>query len=172
VLVVTGPIGVGKSAVVRRATSLLVAAGIPHAAIMMEEIAGCWPEPPEDPAVRVAQLYQNLASLWSNYESRGAGRLLLEMLVEHRSDLRPLHEAIPAADITVVRLQAPLAIIEERIRHREPYPDDELGGARWWQPRMDRLAVEDFLVDNNAHRQLPDVASEVLHRAGWLERVC
>lgn len=168
-LIVTGPIGVGKSAVLHQADALLIDARVPHATVVMEEIAGCWPLSPEDPALRTTHLYNNLAALWSNFKARGAGRLLVEMLIEHRSDLRPMHEAVPGAEITVVRLEAPLALIEQRIRRREPYPEPELSGARWWQERMDRLAVEDFLVDN-ACRPVREVARDVLRGAGWLQR--
>lgn len=166
-LVVTGPIGVGKSAVVHDADALLLDAGIPHATVVTEEIARCWPLSPEDPVLRATHLYRNVAALWCNFEARGAARLLVEMLIQHRSDLQPMRKAVPNAAITVVRLQAPLALIEQRIRRREPDPEQELSGARWWHPRMDLLKVEDFLVDNGC-RPVREVAHEVLRVAGWL----
>src|SRR5215472_18624309 len=99
VLVLTGPIGAGKSAVLHEADALLIEASVPHATVVLEEIAGCWPVPPEDPVQRVSHMYCNLAGLWSNYAARGAERLLLEMLVEDRSELCHLAaEAIPEQD--------------------------------------------------------------------------
>ena len=169
VLLLTGPIGVGKSAVLHEADALLVHASVSHATVVMEEIARCWPVPPEEPVQRIAHMYRNLAALWSNYAARGAGRLLLEMLVEDRSELWRLAEAIPGAEITLVRLHAPLELIEERVRCREPDdPEGELCGARWWAARMGRWAANDCVVVNNGDRSVREVAAEVLRVAGWL----
>lgn len=169
VLLLTGPIGAGKSAVLHEADVLLIEASVSHATVVLEEIARCWPIPPEDPVQRVTHMYRNLAALWSNYAARGAERLLLEMLVEDRSVLLRLAEAIPGAEITMVRLHAPLALIEERIRRREPDdPEGELCGARWWAAHMQRWAASDCLVVNNGDRSVREVAAEVLRAAGWL----
>jgi len=169
VLIVIGPIGVGKSAVLREADALLVDAAVSHASVMLEEIGGCWPVPPEDPVERISHVYGNLARLWANYAARGAERLLLEMLVEDGSELARLAEAIPGAEITVVCLHAPLELIEERIRGREAGdPADEISGARWWVAHMRRWPVTDALVIDNGDRPVRDVAVEVLREAQWL----
>ena len=60
VLVVTGPIGVGKTAVLREADSLLIEAGVRHATVELEEIARCWTEATE--AARASFVYRNLAT--------------------------------------------------------------------------------------------------------------
>ncbi len=163
-LVVTGPIGVGKTAVLNAADHLLVEAEIPHATVELEEIARYWKAPAES---RQGMIVSNLASLWSNFAARGADRLLLAGIIERHDQLRDLRDAIPGAQVTVIRLHAPLALIEERIRGREPSPEDELDGARWLAPRMETSAVEDHVAENGT-RPLPEVASEVLRLAGWL----
>src|SRR5258708_16161713 len=94
VLLVTGPIGVGKTAVLHEADSLLIDAGVGHATVELEEIARCWPEASE--AARVSFVYQNLAALWSNFVSAAATRLLLSGLVEGQLEERPVSEAVPA----------------------------------------------------------------------------
>lgn len=166
VLLLTGPVGVGKSAVLHEADELLIRAEIPHATVVLEEIARCWPtgthEPPAEPIA-----YRNLALLWPNFAAQGAQRLLLEQLVEHASQLRQLRSTLPTATITVVRLTAQLSLIEERLRAREPYPDGELAAARWLTPRMDLGGVEDHVVENG-QRSLREVATEVLQVAQWL----
>jgi len=118
VAVVTGPVGVGKSTVLQAADALLVEAGVRHATVELEDIARFWPpRPGERGNADIA--YRNLASVWANYCAAGADRLLLGLLLEQRSDLVPVYEAIPGAEITVVRLHAPLPLIEERLRLRE-----------------------------------------------------
>ena len=106
VLLVTGPIGVGKTAVLREADALLVAAGAGHATVELEEIARCWPDATEISRSRL--VYGNLAALWSNFAALGTSRLLLAGLIAQRSDLRLVSEAVPGAAVTVVRLHTPL----------------------------------------------------------------
>jgi hypothetical protein len=165
-LFVTGPIGVGKTAVLREADVLLVEAGVCHATVELEEIARCWTEATK-PA-RVSFVYKNLASLWPNFAAVGATRLLISGLVERRSEVQRVSEAVPDAVVTVVRLKAPLGVLEQRIRVREPAASEgELDGARWWTQHYQREHPEDYLVESD-QRPLRDIAGEVLRLAGWL----
>jgi hypothetical protein len=132
VLLVTGPIGVGKTAVLYEADSVLVAADSRHATIELEELARCW-----SPSIghdRRPFVYRSLAAVWANFEAVGAARLLLSGLVERRTDLEGVVEAVPGAFVTVARLHAPMAVLEQRIRSREAglAVEGELDGARWW----------------------------------------
>jgi hypothetical protein len=168
VLLVTGPVGVGKTAVLLEADALLTEARVPHAAVVLEELTRSWPAPADDEwNERVA--YRNLACVWSNFAAAGAERLLLERVLEQRSQLREFQAAIPGAEVTVVRLRAPLALIEQRVhvRHAHAASEWHLGAARWLTPRMDAWAVEDHLVDNG-DRPVHEVALNVLRLASWL----
>jgi hypothetical protein len=166
VLLVTGPIGVGKTAVLHEADALLIGADSHHATVELEGIARCWPEAIE--GSRTVFAYRNLAALWSNFVAVGASRLLLSALVEPRSDLRLVVDAIPDAAITVIRLHAPLSTLEQRIRLREAAaPEGELVGARWWTQHFDELRVEDHVVETE-NRPVGEVAREVLRLADWL----
>ena len=166
VLFVTGPIGVGKTAVLHEADSLLIQADVRHATVELEEIGRCWTDATE--SSRAAFVYRNLAALWSNFAAVGAARLLLSGLVEQRLDVQPVAEAIRGAVVTVVRLHAPLAVLEERIRLREPAaPDGELDGALWWTRHFEREHPEDYLVESD-QRPIREIAADVLRLAGWL----
>jgi hypothetical protein len=166
VAVVTGPGGVGKSTVLHEADQLLHDAGVRHATVELEEIARFWPRRTDEHAHPHIG-YRNLASVWANYHSSGADRMLLGLLLERRSELLPLYDAIPGAEVRVVRLHAPLLVIERRLRMREPYPEPELSAARWWSVRVERSAVADHVVDNS-RRPPRDVAAEMLRLLGWL----
>jgi hypothetical protein len=102
VLFVTGPIGVGKTAVLHEADSLLLAEDVRHATVELEEIARCWTQATQHS--RTSFVHQNLAALWSRFAAVGAERLLLSGLVEQRSDVQRVTEAVPGAEVTVVRL--------------------------------------------------------------------
>ena len=148
------------------ADELLIGAGADHATVELEEVARCWPESIANS--RAALVYQNLAAIWSNFAAVGASRLLLAGLVEQRSELRLVSEAVPGAAVTVVRLRASPSVLEERIRLREPSsPETEIEGARWWTECLDRTRPEDHLVETD-DRSVGDIAREVLRLASWL----
>jgi hypothetical protein len=167
VLLVTGPVGVGKTAVLHEADALLIETGSRHATVELEEIARCWSKGPERHGAPLVS--KNLAALWSNFVAAGASRLLLAGLLERRSELRLVEEAVPGAAVTVVRLHAPLPLLEERIRLREPgSPDGELDGARRWVEHFEQeRVVEDHLVET-VDRPVVEIAREVLRLAGWI----
>ena len=165
-LLVTGPIGVGKTTVLLEADALLIAARADHATVELEDIARCWTDAADRDRARLT--HQNLAALWSNFASLGTTRLLLSGLIQHRSELRLITDAVPGAAVTVVRLHAPLPVLERRIRKREAGPPEgELDGARWWTEHFDSERVEDHLVQTE-DRAADDIAREVLRVAHWL----
>jgi predicted kinase len=165
VLLVTGPVGVGKTSVLQAANALLIDAGAQHATVELEEIAGCWADKVGSSRARL--VYANLAAIWSNFAALGASRLLLSGLVEQRTELRLVSEAVPGAAVTLVRLHAPFSVLKQRIRHREPgNPEPEIDGARWWVERLDRTRPEDHLVETD-DQSVEDIAREVLRLASW-----
>jgi adenylylsulfate kinase len=168
VLLVTGPVGVGKSSVAAAAAHLLREAGVPHALVDLAGIGAAWPVPDDDPW-NERLTHRNLACMWANFRNAGAGRLLLARVLEHRSLLRPIMEAVPGAAITVVRLRAPLAVVQTRIRHREAGdPGWFLQAAAHTAAVLERAGVEDHLVDCQ-DRAVLEVAQEVLRLAGWVD---
>jgi hypothetical protein len=168
VLLITGPVGVGKSTVAAEAARLLREANVPHALIDLAWIEQCWPVPPDDPW-NERLTHRNLACLWANVRQAGAGRLILVRVVEARSLLRHVTEAVPGAEVTVVRLRAPLAVLQARIRSREASdPGWFLGAATHTAKVLEEARVEDYVVDNE-DRPVAVVAEEVLRWAGWLD---
>jgi hypothetical protein len=167
VLVITGPVGVGKSTIAAEAAWLLRQADIPHALVDLDRIEVSWPVPADDPEnERVS--HRNLACMWANFRQAGADRLIFARVLETRSLLRRVTGAVPGAQITVVRLRAPLTVLHERIRSREASdPDWFLDAATHTAEVFARAQVEDHVVDND-DRPPAVVAAEVLHRVGWL----
>ena len=167
-LLITGPVGVGKTTIAGEAASLLREAGVPHALVDLPRIGACWPPPDDDPG-NERLTHRNLACMWSNFSAAGARRLLLCRVLEARRLLDHVAEAVPGAEITVIRLRAPLSVLQARIRARES-PDDPawyLEAAEYLADALERSRVEDFCIDN-VDRPARDVAEEALHLAGWL----
>jgi predicted kinase len=101
--------------------------------------------------------------------TRPRARLIVVGVLEARSLLQRVAEAVPGAAITVVRLRAPLPVLHARIRSREAGdPGWFLGAATHTANVLEQASVEDHLVDNQ-DRPVAAVAAEVLRRAGWLD---
>lgn len=92
VLVITGPVGVGKSTIAAEAAWLLRQADVPHALVDLDRIEQCWPVPTDDPGnERVS--HRNLACMWANFREAGADRLIFARVLETRSLLRRVTKA-------------------------------------------------------------------------------
>jgi hypothetical protein len=157
VLVVTGPVGVGKTTIGWEITEVLDERGFydPDAIHFR-------PVQDDDPfGSRVWRAALDVA-----WPLMAVDRLIVPVTVEARAEAEQL---LPGAALTVARLTAAPATLDERIRRRE------LGaGLDWHLARAQELEahwrehpVEDFLVDTEA-RGVRDVAIEVLTRSGWI----
>jgi hypothetical protein len=168
VLLVTGPVGVGKSTVTAEAARLLREANVPHALVDLAWIGQCWPVAADDPW-NERLLHRNLTCMWANFHEAGADRLILARVLEARSLLRHVVEAVPGARVTVIRLWAPLGVLQARIRSREAGdPRWFLDAAAYTADALEQAGVEDHLVDTE-DRPVTDVAEELLRLVGWLD---
>ena len=166
-LVVTGPIGAGKSTVVGEIGEILGRAGISHTTCDFDALTQFWPPPPDDRFnVRLGQ--RILACLWEHCRSAGAGRLVLAMTVETEVERRAVDVAVPGADPVFIRLSASMDELTRRIRARE------LGSAAAWHVQraqelaiiMDANPFEDAVIDTDG-RSVEEVARAALSAAGW-----
>jgi adenylylsulfate kinase len=170
VLVITGPVGVGKTTVATSLSELLGQANLAHALIDLDWLRWCYPSPPDDP-FQLELGIQNLAAVWSHYQAAGAARLILVDVVETRATLHSYQTAIPHAKTLLVRLHADLTILHQRLAGRE------VGASlAWHQQRaaelttlMERARLEDLLVDT-MDRSALDIAGEIIARTGWIAR--
>jgi len=167
VLLVTGPVGVGKTSAAEAVAERLTEARVPHALVDIDRISLCYPTPPDD-RFNERLGNRNLASIWPNFEAAGATCLILARVVESRDDIAAYREAIPGARILVVRLRASLKTLAERVRHRERGSglDWHLARAAELAPQMDRDRVEDLLIETDG-RTILEIADEILERTGW-----
>jgi predicted kinase len=167
VLVLTGPVGVGKTTIAGALSELLAEIHIPHALIDLDWLRWCYPSPPDDP-FQMALGLRNLALLWPGYRAAGARRLILADVGESRAARDGYRAALPDAELTIVRLQASVPTLHRRLEQRE-------SGASlaWHQLRAaelalltERAAVEDLLVDTE-DKAVPDIARTIFARIGW-----
>jgi hypothetical protein len=169
VLLITGPVGVGKTSVGAEVSALLEQAAVPHAFVDMDHLRWCPPAPPGD-RFNVALGLRNLAAVAANYRAAGAERLVLADVLEARADLARYEAAIPGAALQVVRLRASVETLTGRVRQRETGD-----GLAWHLHRtaelaaqMERGKVEDVVVETDG-RSVAEVAQAVLARCGWAQ---
>jgi adenylylsulfate kinase-like enzyme len=106
VVVVTGTIGVGKTAIAMTMSEILHDRGIRHGLLEVDWLGEVYPAPyPEDPySTRFAM--ENLAAIWPHYLEVAITRAIVSMTIENRQELKDLKAALPSAELTVVRLEA------------------------------------------------------------------
>lgn len=164
-LIVSGTVGVGKSAVLDEIHHVLRTAHLPHACIDLDAIGLSWPI---RGVFNQTSILENLGALWGNFRAAGARRLAIAGVVERPDDLAALRLAVPGARVVLCQLLASDATRLQRLRQRE------VGAGFEWhvqrtselQAILERAALHDFTVVNDA-RAVRDVAHEVLIRAGW-----
>ncbi len=168
VLLITGPIGVDKTAAASEVSELLTGAGIAHALVDVDTLRWCYPRPPHD-RFRVGLAMKNLAAVWVNFQTAGATRLVLADVLESRDHLGRYRAAIPGADIVVVRLDATVSTLIQRVQRRETGSglDRHIERAAELATLMERNKVEDILVRTDG-RTVTEVARDVLAVANWL----
>jgi predicted kinase len=174
VLLITGTVGAGKTAVAREVGELLrltrVAGGMKMACgvIDLDALSYVAPGPVGD-RFHSEFVLENLEAVWPNYAARGVDHLVLARYVGAAHEVEAYRKAIPSATVTVCRVTAPAETVRDRLRRRECgiARDFLMALSRTLAAEIDELALEDFVVDNGPDRSVTDVAREVAERVGW-----
>ena len=165
-LIITGTMGAGKSAVMGEASDILARRRIVHAAIDLDAL-GVAHLPSAAPSDAV--MYENLRSIGRNYAALGVQRFMVARAIEDDAQLKLLRDMIPAAHANVCRLIASLEAMKRRVEIRDSGISQRELVARVPELSaiLDRARLEDFAVVNE-NRTLTDVALEMLDKAGWI----
>lgn len=173
VLVVNGTMGAGKTAVASAALDLLSDRGARAAFIDADALAQAEPTPPQDP-FNEALAFEGLRAIAPAYRKRGYGCIVVARVVEDPEDRTRYAHAFAsdagAADVSIVRLDAPEDVRFDRLTAREPE-------GRWREFSLERSAelddilrtedLDDAVLDNDGSRSAIDVASDALDAVGW-----
>jgi len=168
VLVVTGPIGAGKTTITRAIGSELADARVPHTLVDMDWLRDSFPAPPDD-RFNSRLGHRNLTDLARNSRAAGSGRFVIADVVESRTDLEHYRRAIPGAEVTVVRLAVDAVENRRRIACRAAGDDDpwEIARAAELVGIMEANEVADLVIDTTG-RTPRAIARRILDDLGWV----
>lgn len=164
VVVVTGPVGAGKSTVAAALSDLLAERGWRNALIDMDYLRWLQPAQPGD-RFSAALGLRNLAAVWPNLVEAGARGVILADVVEDMAQRATYEALMPGSVVTVVRLNVPLAVILRRLEGRE-----SAESLAWHQQRapelqgiMERAGIGDIVI-NCGERTPWEIASDIANR--------
>jgi cytidylate kinase len=168
VLIISGPVGVGKTSVAHEMFDHLSERDIAHAVIDLDALGISWPFGAGDP-YNERMAMRNLAAIWANFAASGVDRAVIARVVEEEADLAVYEQAIPGAEIQVCRLTASVDVLRERVGRRELGSSYESLVRRSAElaESLERSGPTDFTVETD-NRELPEIALEVLTKAGWI----
>ena len=118
VLLISGPIGVGKTSVGFALSDLLRGQGVPHTFIDLDQLRYTYPRPEGDRFGSQLGL-QNLRDVWRNCVAAGSRNLIIASVIETWKDVEKIRQVVPGAEVTVCQLRATVETLEARVRKRE-----------------------------------------------------
>ena len=170
VLLVTGPVGAGKTSVAETIGDELERRGLPHATVDVDWLCQCDPAPSDDPYNHRLGV-RNLGAIWPNFAAAGATHLVLARVVESMDEIADYEAVLPGARITVCRLRARIETLHARLHGR-----DRGDWLAWMLARS--VELSEILERNDVGHAVVDVddldvdaaAREVLRVTGWPEQ--
>lgn len=136
-----GTVGAGKTTTGEALHRLLADDGISNAVIDLDELRRSWPAPPADRFNHELEL-RNLQAVAANYREVGVRRFILAGVLEQPAEVDRYRSALGGGKLAVVRLEASIKTIEERLRNRHEPKSPELA----WH--LDRSVELDEILGN------------------------
>lgn len=158
-ILLTGPVGSGKTTTLYELDAVLEERGEPFALVDLDWL--CWARLPPGVA-RHALLAENLAAVWATYRRAEVEQLVAARALVERADVDAVRAALGEAEITVVRLDVPHGELVRRVLARDTGAELEEHLAL-----LDSQEAEVGAISVDATRPPREVALAVLAAAGW-----
>ena len=162
ILLITGPVGAGKTSAAETVYDLLSADKTPCAVIDFDWLTAAYPSPADD-RFNFRLGIKNLSSVIPNYLSLGIKLFIFPTVVESKEEIETFRELIDGAGIFVVRLTAGLETLHKRLDKRE------IGNLlNWHKKRAGELIdmfeskkLENIIIDTE-NKSIESIAKEIL----------
>ena len=166
-LLISGPVGVGKTTVANELSTLLVNESVPHTFVDLDALTHTYPRSLSDPFGNALAL-ANLTIIWNNGRNHGARNLIVPRVVETRDYAEHLAQSVGISHPIVCRLTASDRTLLERVRARE------IGSNLAWHEKrslqlsaeLSKTRNEDFSIATDG-RSITEIATEILQRVKW-----
>jgi adenylylsulfate kinase len=164
-LLITGVYGSGKTSMAEEIADLLQHRHLPYGLIDLDYLSW-FHAGDEDERAERRMLLRNLGAVVANYLDAGVRFLIVAGAIRDHAELEEIRAEL-GMPVKVVRLTAPLAEIERRLRsnvttarHR-----DDLPTAAAWIEASTGVGIEDLTLPND--RPVRDVARAIMEWLGW-----
>lgn len=160
-VIITGPVGVGKTTVAEALGNHLESSGTAYWLMDVDRLTDFAPRSPGD-RFGSGLSAAGIASLWPVMRSAGVRVVILPRVVESRQEVERLRAAVPGAVSLMVRLRASLETLESRIRGRADGPQQvwDLQRTHELLPMMEASDPNDMVVDTEGRS--PDEIAKVI----------
>jgi hypothetical protein len=165
-VLITGLFGTGKSSVAIEMADVLEKRVRPDAVVDLDWLCWGWAGGAEGSENRM--MLANLVPVVANYLEAGVRYFIFARGIRTAAELESLRSAL-SMPLEVVELIVPFPEIERRLA-----PDittarqDDLRDAKAWLTTGHGVGLGDLSVQND--RPVRAVASDILHRLGWMEQ--
>lgn len=166
-LLISGPVGVGKTTVANELSTLLESDDVPHTFVDLDALTHTFPRSASDPFGNDLAL-ENLAVVWQNSRRRGSRNLVVPRVVETQDDVKRISEAAGIPDPVVCRLTASDQTLLQRVQTRE------IGSSLEWHEKrslelsavLAKARLEDFSVPTD-DRSITEIATQIMRQICW-----
>lgn len=162
ILIITGPVGAGKTTIAESIFDLLSENKTSCAVIDFDWLTAAYP-PPHNDRFNFHLGIANLRSILPNYLSMGIKIFIIPTVVESKEEIEKFKELINETDIFVIRLSAELATLHKRLDKRETGKM-----LRWHKKRAKELIdlfadkqLENIIIDTE-NKSIYSITEEVL----------
>lgn len=162
ILIITGPVGAGKTSAAETVFDLLSAEKIPCTVIDFDWLTAAYPAPADD-RFNFRLGINNLSSIIPNYISLGINLFIIPTVVESREEIETFKELIKGSDIFVIRLTASPATLHKRLDKRE------IGNLLDWHKKRAIELIEVFeskhlenMVLDTENKSIESIAKEIM----------
>lgn len=162
ILIITGPVGAGKTSAAEAVFDLLSTNKTPCAVIDFDWLTAAYPAPTDD-RFNFRLGIKNLTSIIPNYLTLGIKLFIIPTVVENKAEIESFKELIKGTDIFVIRLSAEPATLHKRLDKRE------IGNLLDWHKKRALELIEMFeskqlenLIIDTENKSIGSIAKEIL----------